>query len=100
VEGCPTASTVDWGKPLGFTAMWDLVTKRAIATGLGHVTPHDLRRATATILHAAKTAEGAHLYDLLDIQRVMDHTDPATTQRSYLDHLDTAVKSRAGIDLD
>jgi integrase len=100
VNGVKPAPAVDWGTPLGFTAMWDLVLRRAEQSGLGHVTPHDLRRATATILHNAKTTDGAHLYDLLDIQRVMDHADPATTQRSYIDHLDTTVKQRAGNDLD
>jgi len=94
------APAIAWGEPLGYTAAWDLLARRATLAGLGHVTPHDLRRATATILYQARTADGAHLYDLLDIQRVMDHSDPATTQRSYLDHLDTEVKSRAGETLD
>ena len=62
--------------------------------------PHDLRRSTANILHNAKTTDGAHLYDLLDIQRVMDHASPDVTQRSYIDHLDNTVKTRAGEYLD
>lgn len=64
------------------------------------MSPHDLRRTAAGILHRAKSADGGHLFDLRDIQQVLDHTDPATTQRSYLDPLDTGTKQRAAIYLD
>jgi integrase len=33
-------------------------------------------------------------------QKVLDHADPATTMRSYIDHLDADAKSRAGRLLD
>lgn len=90
-----------WEKPLTQWAVRRLLSRRAELARLGHVAPHDLRRTTGSILHNSKTADGAHLYDLLDIQRALDHVDPATTQRSYIDPFDTGdVKRRAGITLD
>ena len=51
--------------------------------------------------HARYTDEhGAHYFDLLDIQKVLDHAEPATTMRSYLDPMDTGVKERAATVLD
>ncbi|MGH9114740.1 MAG: site-specific integrase [Acidimicrobiales bacterium] len=35
-------------------------------------------------LHAARASDGGHLFDLLDIQQMLDQADPATTQRSYI----------------
>lgn len=61
---------------------------------------HDLRRTAAGILHRDRGADGGHLFDLQDIQQVLDHADPATTQRSYLDSLDTGTKERAAVYLD
>lgn len=61
---------------------------------------HDLRRTAAGILHRDRGADGGHLFDLQDIQQVLDHADPATTQRSYLDPLDTGTKERAAVYLD
>ena len=76
------------------------VRDRAKLAGLGHVATHDLRRSAAGILHHATTDDGAHRYDLLDIQKVLGHADPATTMRSYLDPMDTGVIGRAAADLD
>lgn len=103
---CPTDDRthkfITWGK--GYSpitnSIADLIARRATLAGLGHVAPHDLRRTAAGILHTTKTADGGHLFDLLDIQKVLDHSDPATTMRSYLDPMDTGVKDRAGATLD
>ncbi|MEA3077433.1 MAG: integrase/recombinase XerC [Actinomycetota bacterium] len=76
-------------------AVWRVVTHRARLAGLGHVTPHDLRRSAAGILHHSTDATGAHHFDLLDIQKVLGHADPATTMRCYLDPLDTGARDRA-----
>lgn len=76
-------------------ALIDLVQRRASAAELGHLSPHDLRRTTAAILHNTRTADGGHVFDLLDIQRVLGHSDPAVTMRSYLEPLDTGVLRRA-----
>jgi integrase len=46
------------------------------------------------------TADGAHTFDLLDIQRVLGHADPATTMRSYLEPMDSGVQERAASVLD
>ena len=68
--------------------------------GLGHVSPHDLRRTAAGILHRAVSEDGAHYFDLLDIQKVLGHANPATTLRSYIDPIDNGVISRAAQVLD
>lgn len=77
-----------------------IVAKRAELAGLGHVAPHDLRRTAAGILHRSVGEDGSHHFDLLDIQKVLSHSDPATTMRSYLDPLDTGVLSRVARVLD
>jgi integrase len=105
---CPASSsaarwgthTLMWGTPPGYCLVGKIVTTRAEAAGLGHVAPHDLRRSAAGILHHAMSADGGHRFDLLDVQRVLGHADPATTMRSYLDPVDTDVLDRAATVLD
>jgi integrase len=80
--------------------LYDVVTSRADLAGLGHVAPHDLRRTAAAILHSATGDDGSHHFDLLDIQRVLGHADPATTMRSYLAPMGTNVLDRAARFLD
>jgi integrase len=95
------AGQVSWGCPIARTcSVQRIVRLRAEGAGLGHVSPHDLRRTAAGILHRAVGGDGGHLFDLRDIQQVLDHSDPATTQRSYLDPLDTGTKERAAAFLD
>ncbi len=93
---------IDWHAttPLDKSTLYRIVTRRAQQAGLGHVAPHDLRRSAASILHHSTTDDGAHRFDLLDIQRVLGHTDPATTMRSYLEPMDTTVIKRASRFLD
>lgn len=91
---------INYGQPIGYQALLRTVNRRAAEAGLGHVSPHDLRRSAAAILHHSLTDDGGHRYDLLDIQRVLGHADPATTMRSYLEGLDTAVLDRAAQTLD
>ncbi len=87
-----------WADPAA--SVWDTVTRRASLAGLGHVAPHDLRRTAAGILHRAVNENGAHYFDLLDIQKVLGHADPATTMKSYLDPMDNGVYDRAANFLD
>jgi integrase len=89
-----------WGHPLHVNSIRDIVVKRARTAGLGHLAPHDLRRTAAGILHHDTDEHGAHHFDLLDIQKVLGHADPATTMRSYLDPMDTGVLDRAATILD
>jgi integrase len=90
-----------WGTPiLAGSQLSLIITRRATLAGLGHVTTHDHRRSAAGILHNTIGADGGHVFDLLDIQKVLDHADPATTQRSYLDPMDNGVKAHAGRCLD
>ncbi len=92
---------VSWGNPVARTcSVQRILTIRATQAGLGHVSPHDLRRSAAGILHRSTDEHGAHHFDLLDIQKVLGHADPATTMRSYLDPMDTAVMERASDYLD
>lgn len=92
---------LQWGKPIRNPLTFGrIITRRAEVAALGHVCAHDLRRTAAGILHDERSADGGHLYDLLDIQQVLDHADPATTQRSYLDPKGSDVKHRAGGTLD
>lgn len=92
---------ISWGNPLRQTCnVFRLITARAAAAGLGHIAPHDLRRTGAGIMHKARTPDGGKLFDLRDIQKALDHADPATTDRSYLDPLDTDAKERAASVLD
>jgi len=91
---------LQWGESISKTVIYEIVTDRANRAGLGHVAPHDLRRTTAGILHKDTSADGGHTFDLLDIQKVLGHADPATTQRSYLEPIDTEVNERASVLLD
>ncbi len=91
---------INWGKPMAPRTFFHLVQRRAQIAGLGHVAPHDLRRSAAGILHNTRSADGGHVYDLLDIQLVLDHADAATTQRSYLQPMSNGVKKAAGATLD
>lgn len=92
---------ISWGKPFKTSAgIARVVQLRADEAGLGHMSPHDLRRTAAGILHRAVSEDGAHYFDLLDIQKVLGHANPATTMRSYIDPLDTGVIRRAAQVLD
>ena len=92
---------ISWGRPFKTPArIAKLVQFRANDAGLGHMSPHDLRRTAAGILHRAVSEDGAHYFDLLDIQKVLGHANPATTMRSYIDPLDTGVIRRAAQVLD
>ncbi len=99
-QGTERTRTLQWGTPPGKCLVGKIVTTRADVAGLGHVAPHDLRRSAAGILHHAMSADGGHRFDLLDIQKVLGHADPATTMRSYLDPMDTDVLDRAASVLD
>ena len=91
---------IEWHHGPQTRSLYWIINQRGKAAGLGHIAPHDLRRTAAGILHLATTADGAHHFDLLDIQRVLGHADPATTMRSYLEPMDTAVLDRAAAFLD
>jgi integrase len=95
------AGSLSWGNAIAQICSVQRIVKRcAEAADLGHLSPHDLRRTAAGILHRSTDEHGAHYFDLLDIQKVLDHAEPATTMRSYLDPMDTGVKERAAKVLD
>jgi len=91
---------IEWGHAMAVSTYFQLVQRCGRAAGLGDIAPHDLRRTAAGILHHATTDDGSHHFDLLDIQKVLGHSDPATTMRSYLDPMDTGVQVRAADFLD
>lgn len=97
----PASGELAAGRRLAQTvSVGQIVARRAELAGLGHVAPHDLRRTAAGLLHRSVGEDGSHHFDLLDIQKVLGHADPATTMRSYLDPLDTGVLVRAAGVLD
>lgn len=59
-------------QPLSTEAIARIVRKRAVAAGIGVLTPHDLRRALATHLLGAGV-------DLLLVQRILRHRSVSTT---------------------
>jgi integrase len=92
---------VRWGCPL--TTTWTvrkIVGRRAEAAALGHLAPHDLRRTCAQLLREARTPDGAPRFDLRDIQKVLGHASPETTERVYLNAADRDAQERAAAILD
>ena len=95
------AGRLVWGSPIRQTcSVRRIVLRCAADADLGHLSPHDLRRTAAGILHDERGEDGGHRFDLLDIQRVLGHADPATTMRSYLQPRDLATQARAAAVLD
>lgn len=95
------AGHLSYGYPIAQAcSVQRIVSIRAEQASVGHLSPNDLRRSAAGILHRATTGTGGHRFDLLDIQQVLGHKDPATTMRSYLDPLDNGVLERASTYLD
>jgi hypothetical protein len=70
-----------------------LLARRAHAAGPGYMAPHDLKRTTARIMHEARSDDGGHLFDLLDIADVLDHSNPKVTKDCYIGPLDTTTSS-------
>jgi len=91
---------VNWDRPADTHTVYKAILRRSEAAGLGHVAPHDLRRTAAGILHTTLSTDGGHLFDLVDVQRVLGHASPETTQRSYIDPIDHEVTQRAASVLD
>lgn len=93
-------TNIRWGQPMSPATLKRMIANRAYLAHLGHVAMHDLRRSAAGILHNTKGDDGGHKFDLLDIQRVLGHADPATTMKCYLQPLDTGVLDSASSILD
>jgi integrase len=61
---------ISWGRPFKQPAsIAKLVQLRADEAGLGHMSPHDLRRSAAGILHRAVSEDGAHYFGPFGFQR-------------------------------
>jgi integrase len=84
-----------WHRPLGLSGLYKLVARKGTEAGISYLGVHDLRRTAAGLLHAAKTDEGAHVFDLLDIQQVLGHSDPVVTMKCYLQPIATETLDRA-----
>ena len=72
-----------------------LIQRRATAAGLDYLAPHDLKRTAARMMHEARSADGGHVFDLLDIAEVLDHSNPKVTKDCYIGPLGNANKDRA-----
>lgn len=66
--------TLQFDKPLSSRMIQKIVARWAEFTGIGHVTPHDLRRTVVT-----KLLNDGHSYR--EVQMVTKHKDPKTIQR-------------------
>jgi len=93
-------AAIAWGTPMHPGSIQRRLALRADLANLGHIAPHDLRRTAASILHNAKSTDGGHLFDLLDIQKVLGHADPATTMKCYIERVDRTTLDRAATVLD
>jgi integrase len=67
----------EWGMPLCGQALYDIISRRSEAAGIGHVAPHDLRRTFAGLLEERGVG-------IEDISRALRHSNVAVTQR-YLE---------------
>jgi integrase len=85
-----------WGRRITTTAgIRQLLQRRARLAGFAHLSPHDLKRSAARMMHEARSADGGHLFDLLEISEVLDHSNPKVTKDCYIGPLDHAAKDRA-----
>ncbi|HZU71437.1 MAG TPA: tyrosine-type recombinase/integrase [Acidimicrobiales bacterium] len=85
-----------WGDGIGTNAgLRVLLLRRANTAGLGYMAPHDLKRSAARMMHEARSADGGHLFDLLDIADVLDHSNPKVTKDCYIGPLGNGNKDRA-----
>jgi integrase len=66
--------TLEFNKPLSPRMVQKIVARWGDFTGIGHVTPHDLRRTVVTRL-----LNDGHSYR--EVQMVTKHKDPKTIQR-------------------
>jgi integrase/recombinase XerD len=66
--------TLEFDKPLSHRMVQKIVARWAEYTGIGHVTPHDLRRTVVT-----KLLSDGHSYR--EVQMVTKHKDPKTIMR-------------------
>lgn len=90
------ADRLAWGEPItSQPGVRLLLLRRAEAAGLGYMAPHDLKRTAARMMHEARGNDGGHLFDLLDIADVLDHSNPKVTKDCYIGPLGNANKDRA-----
>ena len=90
------ADVLNWGDPITTTAGLRLVLRRrAEIAGIGYLAPHDLKRTAARMMHEARSTDGGHLFDLLDIADVLDHSNPKVTKDCYIGPLENGNKERA-----
>lgn len=84
-----------WHRPLTPSGLDKLVRRKGTEAGIDHLGVHDLRRTAAGLLHNAKTPEGGHVFDLLDIQQILGHSDPVVTMKCYLEPINTDTLDKA-----
>ena len=87
---------LSWGTAITTTpGLRLLLLRRAASAGLGYLAPHDLKRSAARMMHEERSSDGGHVFDLLDIADVLDHSNPKVTKDCYIGPLGNANKDRA-----
>jgi len=85
-----------WGVPVvNHNTLNMRLRKRACAAGITWMTVHDLKRSAARMMHEARSDDGGHRFDLLDIADVLDHDNAQVTKNCYIGPLGSDNKQRA-----
>jgi integrase len=72
------------------SSLCKIVTDRATKAGLGHLSPHDLRRSLARVMYDATDETGHKVYQITDIAHALGHSarSLSVTQEAYVGPLD------------
>ena len=86
--------------PYKRTRLWHDVRTAAVASGVRHLSPHDLRRGFARSYLAVATKAGMNYPDALgSLQAILGHEDPAQTLYYAQPERETAVRGIAAMSL-
>jgi integrase len=86
---------IRWGQPMPVDTFRRRLALRCEQAGLPVMAPHDLKRTCARILHDTRSADGGHVFYLVDIADILDHSNAQVTQRCYIGPLGNENKANA-----
>jgi integrase len=83
---------------LGPMPAYRILRKRADLAGIGHLSPHTLRRSLARIMWETTADTGRHNYELSEIAHALGHSMSSlyVTQGAYIGPLDNRARKAAG----